>query len=1107
MVSPPIVKNILNNYIKQKGLVDHQIKSYNDFITHGINEIICADKIKIRDGLNIYLSNPITDKPHVYECDRTLKDLYPNESRQRDLTYSCNIYVTVTIENVPEKTESVHHRILLCELPCMLMSQYCHLHRSSLHDKVNHTECEYDDGGYFIIRGKERVLIPQIRSVYNIPTIYEKVDGRYTCEVRSISETTGHSVLVKMFLNTANNKITILLPYMKKEIPLGIILTVLNLTDYDSIRRFVGMPPDSDDKYKEILYKIILETLVNVDTTNENIQTMCYKYIAFNSMCDGSVIQEEKYIQYAEQIIETELLPHLGSCSSKEEKGYFICFMLKQLILTATGARQLDDRDNYANKRVESAGMLCYDLFRQFYRKYKDSLLNILDKKKTSTDIPSIISKLNIITKGFIHCFGTGNWGVPKTSYIRPGVSQVLSRLSYGAGLSHKRRLSIPIGKESKNTQIRQINPSQIGFICPCETPEGQSVGIVLNLTLFSSITVKKSVSFVIDVIERTEYFISTDKINQCSLDEYVIIFVNGIICGFTNHCDLFMQCMEQLKINNVINRQISAVLNRVDNCITVSVDAGRLVRPVFTLCEDGKLRIHDKLECYDWDYLIEHDYIRYIDVIEANNSVIAFYPEELTKYRNKYCEISPNILFGVMGSIIPWPDHSQSPRNCYQASMGKQAMSMYSLTYNTRKDTMSHVLGYPQKPLVSTFLSGAMGFDDMPSGINAIVAIGCYTGYNQEDSIIVNQSAIERGLFGATSFRTHVHIEKRSIGDHDELFGCPSLNIRKTDANYALLDTNGIVKKRFLNGAGVYVKKNDVIIGSTIINHKKHDNDHMIDNSVIIKKGEEGYIDQVDLTTTPDGYTMVKIVIRQERIPEVGDKAASRSAQKGTIGMVYRQEDMPWTDNGMVPDLIINPNCIPSRMTINQLMESVLGKSCCMEGVFGDATPFESPDGNIAAQLRDRLQLNSFSGSGTEVLYNGFTGEAMGEFFIGPVYYQRLKHLVKDKIHARSTGPVTTLTKQPLEGRSRDGGLRFGEMERDCTVSHGTSKFLIERLCEQSDPYSIPVCDKCGVICNNHETCNVCIDSEVNDVDIPYISKLVLQELNSMSLKTKIES
>jgi DNA-directed RNA polymerase II subunit RPB2 len=484
--------------------------------------------------------------------------------------------------------------------------------------------------------------------------------------------------------------------------------------------------------------------------------------------------------------------------------------------------------------------------------------------------------------------------------------------------------------------------------------------------------------------------------------------------------------------------------------------------------------------------------------------------------------------MLGIMAALIPFPDHSQSPRNCYQSSMGKQALGIPLLSYNLRTDTILHVLQYPQRPIVCTKMADILGINNMPSGINAIVAIACYSGYNQEDSVMLNLSSIQRGLFCLTSYHSIDCCEKKRDTYSFEEICLPPPNsdpsikegqpnyFRRRNANYSLLDKNGVVRPRekFVDGkwvgAATVVKKNDVIIGKVIVSGNKSTEESRTDASIIIQPGEEGTIDQVHTMITPNGYKLVKIVIRITREPTLGDKLASRAAQKGTIGMVYRQEDMPFTSQGITPDIIINPLCMPSRMTINQLVETALGKECVIKGIYGDATPFTEQSVNVADKLVKRLEQNlqghGFQSQGWERMYNGMTGEMIKtRIFIGPTYYQRLKHMVDDKMHARAQGNVTMLTRQPLEGRSRDGGLRFGEMERDCMIAHGNSAILKERLFLVSDPFQISVCKKCGVMTSNLKECQVCKGDGIISCNFPYASKLLHQELTSLGLKVTI--
>ena len=679
------------------------------------------------------------------------------------------------------------------------------------------------------------------------------------------------------------------------------------------------------------------------------------------------------------------------------------------------------------------------------------------------------------------------------------------------------RRIVIPIGKEGKNAKIRQIHSTQFGYICPIETPEGQSSGIVLNFSLLSRVTKKIPTSLVKEVLEESKNIIPISEMKMEHIRDSCHVFLNGILIGMTQDPDTLVEEIIQLRRVRRLDADVSVTYDMIDEVVRVYCDAGRGSRPLFTVGENG-LNIK-KSSGHHWNKLVKKNMIEYIDNAEIENYVIAMTQKNLGQWKNDYCEIHPAMMQGVMGSIIPFPDHSPSPRNCYQCSMGKQALGIYALSYKQRTDTIVHVLDYPQRPIVGTKPGQFMGFNDMPSGLNAIVAVMSYTGFNQEDSVILNKRAVELGMFTVTSYRTVSDVEKKGGMYTYETIGMPpqtsnglrpgqSGYFRRKNGNYSLLGENGVVRK------GVTVKKGDFIIGKILTKSSKSGEETKTDCSICVKQGEEGVVDMVDVTTTPNGYTMVKVKIRDVRIPEVGDKFASRAAQKGTVGAILNPEDMPFNRDGITPDIIINPHCIPSRMTVNQLMECVLGKACAISGTFGDATPFTTSSTDGAAERICELlanagmkQENAYERTGWETLTNGMTGEPIkAKVFMGPTYYQRLKHMVGDKMHARAQGHVTTLTRQPLEGRSRDGGLRFGEMERDCMIAHGASRFLKERLFDCSDPYQIIVCDQCGMITTSPDECSSCRKDKVTTCNMPYAAKLLLQELMAMGIKVSIK-
>lgn len=421
--------------------------------------------------------------------------------------------------------------------------------------------------------------------------------------------------------------------------------------------------------------------------------------------------------------------------------------------------------------------------------------------------------------------------------------------------------------------------------------------------------------------------------------------------------------------------------------------------------------------------------------------------------------------------------------------------------------DTLAHCLYYPQKPLVVTRALDFLHFKELPSGTNAIVAIACYTGYNQEDSVIMSQDAIERGFFRSVFFRTYSDTCKSG-----EQFEVPDATVvGRRHGDYTKLDIDGLIFP------GKNVLGDDIIIGKTALPRKMFDqeydqmdtNEIKKDDSTSLRHSERGIIDQVILTSNEDGDRFTKVKMRAIRIPQIGDKFASRHGQKGTVGMTYKQEDMPFTQEGIIPDIIVNPHAIPSRMTIGHLVECLASKVACFKGEEGDATPFQ--DVTVEHISKDLHSLG-YQLRGNEAMYNGFTGKKLEVLiFLGPTYYQRLKHMVDDKIHSRSRGPLQILTRQPTEGRSRHGGLRFGEMERDCMVSHGAARFLKERLFDVSDCYTVHVCKICGLICEANlkqfkYLCRGCQNStNICQVGLPYACKLLLQELMAMQIAPRL--
>jgi len=1887
--------DIISEYFKDRGVVGYQLRSFNNLINFGLQNIIDQEanlSITPKRGQKYEVSfgQVWVAPPQVIEENRKIFWSSPTDARIRDLTYNSAIHCDITetfIDEKGEKEETVHTRTVLGRIPIMLRSERCNLYGLSKVEQTAMGECPNDPGGYFVIQGKERVLVGQIRTVYNKVFVIKQKPSekfKYIAEVRSMSEETGHSVLLKVMIGVDDRTLCFSLPYIKELIPIGIVFKAMGYTDSQDIIDLIGLDLTNTRKYM----RIITRDAFAIETKDEALE-----YIGKHAM---HIITKETWKKYAWQVVETELLPHLGVSGTIKEKACFLGQMVNKLLTTSVGLRSCDDRDSYANRRVEISGILIYDLFRTLFKRFVGELKEKLEKKKQRPDVIATITRMKgIITKGLQVGFTSGNWGAYKNAYVKTGVSQILDRMTWPATISHLHRLNIPMGKEGKNMEIRQIHSSQIALICPAEcfdpntpilmwdghiklakeikvgdllidekgqstrvksicsgykemykichtknnfsnytvtsnhiltlkstlhkqvskckksnkfyvltlnkdklkhcykqfatreeaqeysdsitddaiidisiedylklsqymksklrtfkcdsidwpsqdveldpyilgmwlgdglsngygfstaddelltiwkkwaaehdthvhhyhirpnkhgnfcgakvakhntlndklsrynlvnnkhipkqylvnsrtarlkllaglidtngnvtangyeihicqgpnntsiitdlilvvqslgfschvkyteititgsklyeiptrlvqknsnlhkqksdflqsnftlekkdiepfvgwqlegngrfllgdcivthnTPEGKSAGIALNATIMADFSRKIQSVLVKETIEKCSDIVPIEDVKIVDIRNMTRIFLNGALIAYTQNPDEVVTFVRKMRKCGRLDKEVSIAYDEVDEDIHIYCDEGRMLRPLLTM-KNNTLRIKNKK--YTWKQLLRKNYIQYLDASEIESCVIAMYPPDTKIQENDFCEIHPVVMLGVIAAMIPFPDHSQSPRNCYQASMGKQAIGVPVLSSLQRADTLLYILHYPQRPLVSTKIGDMLGYNEMPSGINAIVAI-ISAAFNQEDSIILNKSAVERGMFILTQYKNIEETEKKGDSYSTEMICIPPMttnekndnphSFKRKHANYSMLETECLPEcteenchvscKKGIIKIGMHVKKGDVLVGKIITKSSKTGLVGRTDISRVTQEDEEGIVDRIFATITPNGYKLVKIVLRNEKIPEVGDKFASTAAQKGTVGMVYRQHELPFTEDGIVPDIIINPhclsgdtviklsdgtsayikdiytnqnvsistidpntleksttnftngfvktpsqlllvtttsgrkvkctpehmwlvvrndklqwietkdiccysdkiimshtvlpvrknngtplvvncpnnntywkrlqsigltgtipeektmilarligaldsdgysrgatlsgsvlylgeledyyevckdmdvlgfnkpsilkntdgcyrvelevacgvllqhlgtcattfpvwlktasdavkreylsgyafkfvvddntvsvcpitmrnidyitciqelmnhfgikstlrqyadftdlklaisirqsnlliladyigyrycnhkrrvstiaieylksrqngmcmsyehftkcfmynslnvtcfvqniteteiepvydfttistnhsfvanglvshNCIPSRMTVNQLITCALGKVAAISGEYGDATPFTHYSVNVADKVCNRLEelglqehkkgrylgtpIDEFK-HGWERMYGANGEEFDAKIFIGPTYYQRLKHMVSNKMHARDKGRITQLTRQPLEGRSRDGGLRFGEMERDCMLAHGASSFIQERLFKVSDPYSAPVCmnPDCGQIAAGVDQCHSCGEDSIETTRMPYATKLLVQELQSMNLKMVI--
>ena len=1145
-------------------LVRHQIESYNNFINYQIKKTIeMFNPVTIhsdhdkdeKTGLYalemiITFTNFQIQRPQIHENNGATKIMFPQEARLRNFTYSSAMTLDINIKIIKrygenlEKIENLYQklpRIHIGKLPIMLKSSICVLKQYNHLDSNITGECKYDGGGYFIINGSENTCLAQERAAENnIMCFNVKKNNNKWCwlaEIKSIPDDKCISpkqinITIASRNNGAGHPIYIHIPRIKTPIPIFIVFRALGVISDQEICKYIILDIQQDDM-KKMLFSLKASIVeAHKYKTQEDALQYIIKQAMFTPINMSLEEGRQKQREFTENVLQNDLYPH---CKTPLQKLYFMGFMTNKLLQTSFGWRKTDDRDSYKNKRIDLCGVLLNNLFRNYFNKLvkdmqKQTVREINNGSWKSTDnYKGIINQTNIykiiksttIENGIKRALATGDFGIKNTNSNKVGVAQVLSRLTYISSLSHLRRINTPIDKSGKLVPPRKLHNTQWGMVCAAESPEGQSVGVVKNLAYMAHIAIASLSQPIYDVVEK--FIKPLDNFTFEELYGTVKVIVNGNWLGTVDDPYKFYKYMKQKKYQGIINIYTSVVFDFREKEIHICNDAGRIMRPIYKV-KNNKLLITPEIASkimkneLKWDdLLVNHNIpesiIEYVDASEQNSSLIAInrksFTDKKTKhYKYTHCEIHPSTIFGILASCIPFPEHNQSPRNTYQCAMGKQAMGMYVTNFKNRMDKTAYVQTYTMRPLVDTRLMNMIQLNNIPSGSMVVVAIMCYSGYNQEDSILFNQGSLDRGLFGATIYHTEKDEDKKIQGDEE--IRCKADRSKTKGmkfANYDKLTDKGVVPENTL------LENGDIIIGK-VVPIKENRNDHTKtikyrDQSRVYRTREECYVDKNYIHRNGDGYTFAKIRTRTYRKPTIGDKFSSRHGQKGTIGLVIPERDMPTTADGLKPDIIINPHAIPSRMTIAQLKETLLGKALLDLGLFGDGTSFGEQTIDSICKILQKLGMER---TGNEILYNGMTGEQCEtSIFMGPAFYQRLKHMVNDKAHSRSYGPMVVLTRQPAEGRSRDGGLRFGEMERDCMISHGASRFTKDRIYYSSDAFQVHTCKKCGLMAvYNHEkkihVCKTCNNrTDFNRVEIPYSCKLLFQELITMNIAPRI--
>ena len=1126
-----------------------------------------------KDGDRLSIGTPTFN--HTSKEDVRL--LLPNEARLRNLTYSstvqADLYIRVTftrrkaagegvgfVSTVVELEADAYDSLKnypLFQIPIMLHSRYCVLNRKPEEFLKEAGECIYDYGGYFIVDGSEKVLITHQEQAFN--TLYVQNQEREPqiatyATISCLSPTTRQVRRIFFSLLRREKSIQVSIPYVRKPVPIFVLFRALGIQSDEDIVRLIF--PDPDEAESQLLAPMLEESIAEAFPFLDTYSAIQYIMVLTKGFSEAHVLD----------IIHNQLFIHVED--RPMARAFFLAECVRKILRVAAGIDTRTDRDDVRNQRCLTSGFLTRMLFQGVYTKWLKTTRVTLDKefkynksnytgeKFTNLFISGNLRRMmgeNFITDGLMRGF-KGKWG-SGVGEDKAGVLQALSRLSYMDFLSHCRRVVLEFDTGMKLQGPRRLNTSQFGYFCTNETPGGASIGITKNLSNLATI------SNLIDPAPFTKWLLTTGGVIPCeqmtpaTMNRAVPVFVNAGILGYTVRPIMLCEVIKLMKWTGCLPATASVGFSIRERRVFIFLDEGRPVRPLIHL-KKGTMPKQLLESAKSWRDLVLGSYppmaektlasniftdplkavespslekykevlephigaIEYVDPYEANESYVATYPSHIQP-DSSHVEIHPSTIFGLMTSVIPYANHNQSPRNQLSCSQSKQGLSVYATNYRNRFDNQVHVLSYAEAPIVRTLYYDYVAGGNMGYGQNLVLAMGIFSGYNQEDGIVMNEDAIQRGLFHSTSYRSYeCYEEDDPLSKTSTRIANPAktpiwTNL-KPGLDYSKLDDRGIIRD------GEYADENTVLVGR----YMQSPGGEIRDASLTAQVWTRGRVEKSAVMINNNGLALVKVRVVQYRVPELGDKFSNRHGQKGTIGMLIRGHDMPRSASGLVPDMIMNTHAIPSRMTMAQLLEALLGKAAALTGAIGNATTFMN-EGSPAAAIGKVLQEQfGMQPMGEELLYDGTTGVMVpSTIFMGNVYTMRLKHMTEDKWNARGEGRREQRTHQPTGGRGAQGGLRMGEMERDAVIGHGISTFVHESYMKRSDGTEFTVCNGCGTIpIYNDKTgvyiCSMC-DGPVHyvgstaenlellppskrstttfsKVELPYAMKLLEQEL-----------
>ncbi|PYH65455.1 DNA-directed RNA polymerase III core subunit RET1 [Aspergillus vadensis CBS 113365] len=1111
--------NLLPAFLKVKGLVKQHIDSYNYLVEVQLKKIVESSST-IRSDVdhtfytkftNIYLGFPRrADEPQDARADFTYSTVSPQECRLRDTTYAAPIQVD--FEYVRGRQRVMRKGVAIGRMPVMLRSSKCVLANKTPTEMTVLNECPLDPGGYFIVNGTEKVILVQEQLSKN--RIIVETDPKKEIVQASVTSSSNERKS-KSYIVLKKDKLYVKHNVLSEDIPIVILLKAMGIhTDKEMLLLVAGV-----DKVYQEDFAINFEEAIKLGIYTQQ-QALDWIGARIKINRKQSPSYRRTHVQEAVEAIASVIISHIEVKNMNfRPKAVYVAHMARRVLMAKNDASLVDDRDYLGNKRLELAGQLLALLFEDLFKKFcfdiKMNIDKVLNKRNRAEafDAYSVITMhSNHITQGMNRAISTGNWSLKRFRMERAGVTHVLSRLSYIAALGMMTRISSQFEKTRKVSGPRALQPSQFGMLCPADTPEGEACGLVKNLALMTHITTNDEEGPIRNLI----FMLGAEDIQTVGGKELYgpgcyTISINGTPTALTRRPKYFLDAFRRLRRMGRISEFVSIYINHHQRAVHVATDDGRICRPLIVV-ENGKSRVNaqhlEKLRngTMQFDDFLAQGLVEYLDVNEENDSLISIYEKDITE-TTTHLEIEPFTVLGAVAGLIPYPHHNQSPRNTYQCAMGKQAIGAIASNQFLRIDSILYLMVYPQKPMVKSRTIELTKYDQLPAGQNAIVAVMSYSGYDIEDALVLNKGSVDRGFGRCQVFRKYVtNLKSYSNGTKDRLSG-PTYENDAPIRKHALLESDGLAAVgEQVNAGEVYINKStpDQSMSSGFPNSDAGRPVSYMPTPMTYKLPDPAYIDKVMVSVTENENQLVKVLTRQTRRPEVGDKFSSRHGQKGVVGIIADQADMPFTDTGINPDIIMNPHGFPSRMTVGKMLELVAGKAGVLAGQHGYGTCF---GGSPVQEMSQILIDNGFSYGGKDYLTSGITGEALPFYvFTGPIYYQKLKHMVQDKMHSRARGPRAILTRQPTEGRSRDGGLRLGEMERDCLIAYGTSQLLLERLMISSDRHEIDVCEQCGFM-GYLNWCQRCKSSRsVVKMAIPYAAKLLIQELMSMNVTARLK-